>query len=77
MNSNVIVRLDVFQLGKGGKREKERKSEKERERERERKEFKNDTEILFVSFRIDRTFIFFAVNKNVVLDIRLDDCSIN
>ena len=45
-----------------------RKEERERERERKRKEFKNDTEILFVSFRIDRTFIFFAVNENVVLD---------
>lgn len=45
-----------------------RKEERDREREKERKEFKNDTEILFVSFRIDRTFIFFAVNENVVLD---------
>lgn len=76
MNSNVIVRLDVFQLGKGG-RERKRERVKKKERERERKEFKNDTEILFVSFRIDRMFIFFAVNKNVVLDIRLDDYSIN
>ena len=75
MNSNVIVRLDVFQLGKGGGEKGER--EDGGKRERERKEFKNDTEILFVSFRIDRTFIFFAVNKNVVLDIRLDDYSIN
>lgn len=53
MNSNVIVRLDVFQLR--GRREKERENEKN---------LKNDT----ILFRIDRTFIFFAVNKNIVLD---------
>lgn len=65
MNSNVIVRLDVFQLGKGGReRKRERVKKKERERESEKNLKMTRRFCLYRSESIGRSFFLRSIKMS-------------